>query len=477
MKDVSNPIMNYENIDWEEIKNHATDSEDDKNIKKLKSLLEFEELQFLLKQISRLNDPKSIKKLSTFQNKQKELGAWVDGLFPDQFINNDLFIPDNFSKKIKCMLQLAKQRKTNIDAIQAMGEYTLNFQHKDLQLDISNNSYPDNWEFKIDFSVMENTLKLFNNNSKREEALKVANLKVNQQMLKHRKDLGYLPEPVTNTEDLVELLLWSASDDPIDLIWKWLNPLNIFELADVYNHQAEFSKVLTTIKNNQVSLKKHIFSKINDYINLNLEFNETFALTFGFAIRGWATNDMFGLNIENIKDDYNKLISIIAHELFHRLQTKLCSTTGDGQNFSDLVSGNMKDKKDNKFYKILSYIMLEGTGEYITHQFDTKTEKDLKRHAIEGLVLLEDIYIAIYNEKQLESADEMLNQGLKSNGVFYSLGEYITKSIVEDNNKVYLGRTLNKGVFDFFLKGEKANKSLNISEQIMHKIKELKLKK
>ncbi len=470
-------MLDNENISWEELYTQAESSGISKDIDSLKSLLKIEDVRFLLMQIKRLKKTENIQVLSTYQAKQKQLGGWVDGLFPDQFIDDDLVIPDNFSNMIKCLLQLAVQRKTNLDAIKSMGEYTLIFKDNELELETSSNTYPDNWKLDINYSVMEKTLKLLKDKPEKEEALKVANLEANQQMLKHRKNLGYLPGPITDANDLTELLIWAASERPTDLIWKWLNPLNIFELADVYHNQTNFKNLLEIIKNNETRLKRYILTTISDYLEGDLEFNETFALTFGFAIRGWATDEMFGLNIENIKDNYQKLISIIAHELFHRLQTLIFISSGKKQTFADLVNGNLKDEKDNKFYEILSYIMLEGTGEFITHQFNADKEKKLKENAIEGIALLTEVYRAIYIEKELEKADQMLNRGLKSNGVFYSLGEYITKDLVESNNKSYLGKILKKGVLAFFIEGNKANKSFEFSEQILDKIKELKEKK
>ena len=462
-------------ITWNNLYDSVDSDEESKKIDKLKSLLEIKDIKFLLTQFSRLEKPENIQRLTTYQKKQQKLGAWVKGILPDQFVDKNLVIPDEFPNKLDCLLQLAEQRKANLEALEAMGEYTINFENHDIKLDISNTDIPDDWELTIDLSVMEKTLDLFNNDPVRKDALEVANLEANQQMLKHRRNLGYLPEPITDTEDLTELLLWAASDKPEDLIWKWLHPMNIFELADVYNQQSEFKDLYKKVKNNKESLKMKILSKINEYIKKDLHdlnFNETFSFTFGYAIRGWATDDMFGVNIENIKDDYDKLISTIAHELFHRLQTKLCSTEGN-QTFADLVNGHFDDEKDNKFYEILSYIMVEGTGEYITHQF-IANKGTLKVKAKQGLELLDEVYRLIYVEEEMEKAEKLLNQGLKSNGVFYSLGEYITECLIEEKEKSYLGEILSKGVNAFFLEGDEVTNSLKFSDQILSKIYELK---
>ena len=108
--------------------------------------------------------------------------------------------------------------------------------------------------------------------------------------------------------------------------------------------------------------------------------------------------------------------------------------------------------------------MLEGTGEYITHQFVENKENKLEKKAVKGLKLLNKTYDTIYNEEDIEKADELLAKGLKSNGPFYALGEYLSKSLVETKGKSYLGEILEKGVGSFFVKGLKSKDNLDLSE-------------
>lgn len=458
---------------WNDLISLAKNDEDKDNIERLKNILEIEEARFLLNTISSFSDAKDVKILEKYQNRQHKLGAWVEGIFPDQFVDNEITSPDSFSNKIKCILELAEQKKKNIDAIKAMGEYNLYFINEELELTNDYKDYPGNWNLEIDLSVLSQTIKfLQSENVNKKKAKEIANLKGNQEMLKHRKNLGYLPQPITDIEDLAELLIWGASNKLEDKIWKWLNPLNIFELADVYNNLDEFKELHNSIDKHREEITSNILAKISNYIKNDLKFTETFSLTIGFAIRGWATDNRFGVNIENIKDDYNRLIATIAHELFHRLQTKICTIEGQEQSFSGITSGSFKDEKDNKFYEVLSYIILEGTGEFITHQFTAQKQDNLQKTANEGLDLLNETYETIYNKGELEKIDELLNKGLKSNGVFYSLGEYITRLLVKSKGESYLGEILEKGVGSFFVEGLKKAESFTISERLMSKIEE-----
>ena len=69
----------------------------------------------------------------------------------------------------------------------------------------------------------------------------------------------------------------------------------------------------------------------------------------------------------------------------------------------------------------------------------------------------------IYSEEDLDKADELLAKGLKSNGIFYSLGEYLSKSLVEKKGENYLGEILEKGVGSFFIEGLKGEEKLDFN--------------
>ena len=194
-----------------------------------------DEKKYLFNLISELKDPEDIKIIEKYQEKQQKLGAWVEGIFPDQFVDEKITVPDTISNKNKCVSELIEQKKKNIEAIKAMGEYNLEFKNDKFDLVEDYKDYPKKWNLKIDLDVLASTLIFLEKKELNEDkALEIANLEGNQEMLKHRKNLGYLPEPITDTKDLSKLLIWAASEKPEDIIWKWLNPFNIFEFAILY---------------------------------------------------------------------------------------------------------------------------------------------------------------------------------------------------------------------------------------------------
>ena len=459
---------------WRDLEDHLNDSMIDK-LKEIKSIISIEDANFLCIQFTKLEKPEDIKKLSNFQNEQVTLGAWVPGLLPDQFISEkQIPIPNNLDKIILLLWELTNQRERNINAIKKFEVYPLKFICEKYEQK-RKMTYPDTWKFKFDLSAVKEAINFIKKGtSSFQEAMSIAKLPSNQEMLEHRKNLEYLPDPKTTTENLANLLLKAQSKLPLDLIWKWLNQMNYFDFADLFTYLKEYEELINQIEFNRDAIKEEVLGTIYKYIKLNVEIDEIFAATIGFGINGWVTENMFGVNIEYAKDDFNSLLGTIGHELFHRLQTKICTKSDNPATFNELVTGSFDNPKDNKFYEILSYIMLEGTGEVIKYELMGETFKNLEIEAKEGIALLEQIYNEIYTNNNLEKVDELLHKGLISTGPFYSLGKLITNNITDRFTESYLGEVLGEGTISFFTHflNDETNK-LNFPNHIIEKIRNL----
>lgn len=465
------------NWNWDDLKRAAKDKRLCETINKLEKMISIEDARFISRQLISLQNPDQIKELATYQDKQKKLGAWVDGLLPDQLKDeNKIILPKDLEGIINSMYQLSRVRYKNFQRIEEIGEYPLEFSNEDLMIfndteyiDTRNYFYPDCWKLDIDLSVVKQSISFINDNDgKFEKALSIAKLPPNQEMLSHRKNLGYLPEPVTTTEDLANLLILAQSQKPLDLIWKWLNPMNFFDFADIYYSINKYQELVRQIENSIEKIKSLALGTIYKYIKLDIQFKEKFALTIGHVIRGWATDNMCGANIEYIKDNINTLLFVITHELIHRLQARILSERiNEIVTFDEIIKGSSKNPYDNKFEEVLKLIMLEGSAEFIARRFKGKRNNEFDI-VEKGISLLEQIFDYIYEKKDLDRADELLIRGLKSNGPFYSLGEYLTECIVKINTPSYYGYLLQRGPFDFFIEGFNCiDYKSNISEKIL----------
>ncbi|GAB4180512.1 MAG: hypothetical protein Kow00108_16930 [Calditrichia bacterium] len=341
---------------------------------------------------------------------------------------------------------------------------------------------PDNWKLYIDLSPIENLLSFFDQAEKNmEKAQKIANHPAFLEMLKHRRSLGYIPEPFPDSADLALFIFSAASQDPLQMIWKWLNPWNDFCLADLYMKKEKFTLMISSMKEHRAQLEKYILRKISQYTDKPVRFTDTLVFAVNWGIRSWATTRMLGSNLVQYKDDYQIMLRTLTHETFHRIQLQICPVdpsrrSGKVREFEDVTFRNFPDKKDRKLYETLSYIMLEGTatftgGIHSSWQVDTL--------AVRGAKLLHEIYNALYVRNDFDTYDRLLNQGLKSNGPFYALGYYMTNKIVKKKGKSEIGKILRTGAPAFFLESaqlikESEDPLFSFEKKLMNRIMNLR---
>jgi len=450
-----NDYFNFnDNWEWNQLLQKTNNPETLSNIKELKAYLSIDEGRFLLLQLSKLNKPEDIKKLNVIEKQQSKRGGGFYGIVPDYFSNIDSIpIPNDFDNIIKTALYLTKIRSKIYKIISNPDfEYPVSFTNEEFP-DLPTYNFPDNMHLEFDFTAIENLLDFF---TQREihfnRAIELAKDRTFLEMLKHRRQLGYVPEPLPDSSDLGQFIFHAASRKPLNMIWKWLNPWNYFCLSDLYLNQVEYRNLVNTLKSNKNKSINYILGRIALFSNYKQNFNERLSFAVNWGIRSWATEYSLGTNIVQFKDDYQKMLRTITHETFHRLQLKLCPVdpslaSQENRKFEYLVLYKFPTQEDRKFYEALTYIMLEGTATLVG---GIDTDWNVEQNALEGKKLLEELYESIYVQHDFKKSEQLLNYGLKSNGPFYGLGYYMSKVIVDRMGKKEIGELLKKGSITFF---------------------------
>ena len=73
-------------------------------------------------------------------------------------------------------------------------------------------------------------------------------------MLQHRRDLGYVPEPLPDTESLAAMIRIAGSTDPLDRLWCWINSQNAFDYADLVQNADGYRLLLSELESHGDSL-------------------------------------------------------------------------------------------------------------------------------------------------------------------------------------------------------------------------------
>jgi len=421
------------------------------------------EKQFLLTELARVQPPERLRELSGYGQRQLELGGGFYGMLPDQLTDPDSIpLPADEEGRIEAALCLARQRNVNLTALQQINpKYTLAFRGESLSdfIDGIDPKSPtqfqprDGLKLTLDASALTGFFAALKDGEvDADEAASLSMLPSNQYMLQHRRDLGYVPDPLPDTETLAEMIRISGSTDPLDRLWCWINPQNAFGYSDLVSNASDYSQFLSEFENQRSRLAERVLGQIGPYTPSDLHSDVHFAFTVGWAIQGWATPEMVGLNIEQTKDDWDRLFQTLAEETYHRLQLDLCPTpTGEpAHDFSDLVAIETGDPRYDRLYEIITYCVLEGAANRACGRF---VAADLADKVPAGAELMARFVDQVVEKGDVESADALINEGLKGNGPLYGLGWKLASLIAEQNGKRAVGDYQQQGPVRFFVYG------------------------
>jgi hypothetical protein len=421
------------------------------------------EKNFLLEELSRIQPPENLRGLSSYGQRQLELGGGFYGMLPDQLAAPDSIpVPANSEGRLEAAHCLARQRSTNLAALRQVNpDYALGFRGESLSSFLDEiapdrapaSKFTGRLALELDTSALMGFFDaLADGEVSADEAVALAALPSNQAMLEHRRNLGYVPEPLPDTESLAEMIRMAGSADPLDRLCCWINPQNAFGYADLVQNVSDYSHFLSELEDHEEHLVTAVLTQVEIYSPVDLRLEARFAFTVGWAIRGWVTPKMAGLNLEQVKDDWGLLFGTLVEETYHRLQLELCPTTTGkpAREFSDLVTIKTGDDRYNRLYEIITYTVLEGAANLVRGEF---ASTDLADKAPAGAELMARFVNQVVEQGDLDSADALISEGLQGNGPLYGLGWKLATVIAERNGKRAIGEYQKVGPVRFFQHG------------------------
>lgn len=419
------------------------------------------EQAFLMAELERIQPPERIHELAAYGERQSELGGGFYGLMPDQLSDPaSIPVPVDRPGRVAAALCLARQRAVNLaELARIQPDFAVEFRDESLgdflsTLEPSDAAKPVpaiELKLELDTSAIRGFVAaLADGEISVAEADSLAALASNQAMLEHRRNLGYVPEPLPDTADLAELIRMAGSRDPLDHLWCWVNSQNAFGYADVSQRPEGYRSLIAQLDAHEADLTRAALERITRFTPAGTRFETTFAFTVGWAIRGWATPDMAGLNIEQVKDDWYYLYGTLVEESYHRLQLELIpvKTDSPATELSNLVAIETGDERLDRLYEIVTYTVTEGAANLVRGPF---ADPELAGKAPAGAELVARFVREVVDDGDLESADAIINEGLKSNGPLYGLGWQLASRIAAAEGERAVGEWQRRGAVPFFL--------------------------
>jgi hypothetical protein len=421
------------------------------------------EKDFLLAELERIHPPERIRELASYGERQSGWGGGFYGMMPDQLVDPDSIpVPLDREERLAAALCLARQRSVNEAALEEIHpDFPLEFRGAPLSEfldDLRQEQIPESLSavdlrLELDVTAVRGFFDaLADGEVTMEEAEALASLPSNQAMLEHRRNLGYVPEPLPDTKSLARLIRMAGSRDPLDHLWCWVHPQNAFGYADLLQNEEAYHRLLSELDEHGEDLVRAVLARIARFTPAGTRFETTFALTVGWAIRGWATPEMAGLNIEQVKDDWDFLFGTFVEEIYHRLQLQLFPSpaSAPAREFDDLLAIDTGDARLDRLHSIVAYTVAEGAANLVRGPF---ADPALEEKAPAGAELMARFVRQVVEQGDVEVADTLINEGLKSNGPLYGLGWHLATCIAKEEGERAVGDWQRRGPVAFFLRG------------------------
>jgi hypothetical protein len=408
----------------------------------LEALVGADEAAWLMATLEEIEPPERISELASWAAWQRSRGGGLYGLMPAPLEDVAIPVPADQKGRLAAALVLAKARVEARRALADLMPYP--FEPTGQAVPQAPGPPPEGLRLAIDLSAVEGFLVALDDGVvSREEAEALAGLESNQEMLRHRRELGYLPEPLPTRASLSEMIERAGSPDPLARIWVWVNPLNLLGYADIAADRQGWEAMVERLRSGRDDLETTALSRIAPYLPQGVELDERFALTIGCLIRGWTTSRMAGLNFEQVKDDWDHLVRTMTEEVFHRAQLTLVPSCGDDESGRlDDLELELGSPALDTLYQAALYTVLEGSANLVAGPAEGVDDPEKAR---EGRDLLERLVTGLATPGGVEAADTLIGQGLRGNGPLYALGYRLATTVADADGARAVGALLQRG--------------------------------
>ncbi|MFO7653557.1 MAG: hypothetical protein R6X25_07010 [Candidatus Krumholzibacteriia bacterium] len=430
--------------------------------------------QWLRSQLEALDPPQRLRDLARWGAWRAERGGGFLGLVPDLPDDPDSIpVPEGPAGVDAAVSFLTAARAANLAAIaKASPDYPL--QHGGRPLPDWTGTPPPGWRLELDVTVPIAFLDALEAGGVTDaEARAIAALPANREMLDHRDQLAYLPDPHPTAADLAALMACAGADDPLSRIWCWLNPWNGFGYADLVMNATAYREQLAQLSGRGHVLTGEALARSAALMPAGVTFTDRFALTVGWGIRGWATTRLGGLNIEHVKDDWDLLLGTLTEETFHRLQLQVVPTW-DGstaQTYEELAVADTGDPALDKFHELLLYTVLEGTANLARGDL---VPSRVRSSAQAGAALVDSFVNVVVDGGDVDAADELIAAGLRNNGPLYGLGWSLASQLAAAEGPQAVGRYLRRGPVAFVEAAARYDHGRFLKPRVLESVQELR---
>ncbi len=283
-------------------------------------------------------------------------------------------------------------------------------------------------------------------------------------------DPGTVLNDTAQGNQIIYLLRKSSENDPLILIYKWINPDYIQNFGGVFIYRDRFGKVISTVEENERNIKSDIEKSIFKYLPEGIKLDVNLIFIFGESENVLKTgkNNIY-ISMENFGDNYTYLVSYLIHEIYKFAENKIQLGA------EDIITG----ETDAKFISLISKIQENGMANFVgpvgteTRPWDL-LEKDFQ--------LFNQTSEHILKNKSKVLTDSLINAGFSGNAPFYTMATQMAYIIETTLGSKSLTESVSLGPVSFFNRyitayneySDKIRRVFTFSKNVEQQIKELK---
>jgi hypothetical protein len=325
-----------------------------------------EDRAFLLEQIEKIGASSVLRELEGFERSEITVKGDICSRLPNPFTQGgSLSESTSEADLLKAAVALARHRQMNRRKLMELG-FPVEFSSDPVPRPTP--WPPANIHLTIDWTVPEAFLTALENNGvSKEEIARIVGLPANQELLRYSGSYEGVSGRRVTDDDLAFFIARAGSPDSANLLWCWLNPMNLFGFADLVVNAYQYRSALDELRLNAEEITDAVVARIAPFVPPEKELQVVVALSVCCPMSGWTTSRMVGVNVEHLKGGWEHMVRTLSAAVFHRLQQELCLLEDGPEPLiaDDLVGTASAGPRSESLRCAINMTVFEGTVDYV----------------------------------------------------------------------------------------------------------------
>jgi len=349
---------------------------------------------------------------------------------------------------VETAVYLAHQRQTNLDALAELG-FPLAYPSSPFG-GIPPAQRPPSMTVSIDTSVPAAFLDALSDGEvTMAEARVVAQMPANQEILRFTCLRCEGAEPRVSEQTLAYLIWKAGSREPLDRLWRWVNPMNDFGYAGLANDPALYRELIEGLEDHSQELADAALARVAPFLPYGAGVDLRFAFTPGCLTGAWRTSSMSGSSVLHIRGGWEEVVERISRAVYSSYLLQGSGGHGEIGSRGLLDARGLTDERLGVFLDLIASSVLEGTLDYVSDPSPETEPLTLTR----GVDFVNDLVLRLRDGSPAESARTLIDQGWGSGGPLCAVGRHLARIVAEHDGPLAVTELLERDCVDLFRRG------------------------